>query len=70
MKTPGGDEFVINVCKAIAHETWALKVDNPSEVAGFVRRSHGDISIGYAFHLFLREFPEFVIQKSQYDTGL
>ncbi|KAF7290225.1 PLCXc domain-containing protein [Mycena indigotica] len=49
LKTPGGQELVINACGAVAHETWGLKkddVDDPAKVAGFTRREHGDFSLG------------------------
>ncbi|KAH8094614.1 mannose-6-phosphate receptor binding domain-containing protein [Cristinia sonorae] len=45
-KSPSGNEYKINVCRPVASETWALKVEKPEEVAGFVRRDHGDFSIG------------------------
>ncbi|KAJ7052892.1 hypothetical protein C8F01DRAFT_1375682 [Mycena amicta] len=52
LKTPGGGrerELILNACKAVSHETWGLKMDDvpdPATVAGFVRREHGDFSIG------------------------
>lgn len=46
-KTLGGHDAVLNVCRAVQHETWGLKTEDPSEVAGFIRKDHGDFSIGY-----------------------
>ncbi|EMD32523.1 hypothetical protein CERSUDRAFT_118565 [Gelatoporia subvermispora B] len=46
--SPSGEHFVINVCKPVSNDTWAVKVDNPEDVAGFTRREHGDFSIGDA----------------------
>ena len=45
-KSFSGRDYVVNVCKAIAHETWNIKVDKPEDVAGFTRRGHGDFSMG------------------------
>ncbi|KDQ31574.1 hypothetical protein PLEOSDRAFT_1111859 [Pleurotus ostreatus PC15] len=45
-KTLGGHDAVLNVCRAVQHETWGLKTEDPSEVAGFIRKDHGDFSIG------------------------
>ena len=44
--SPGGQKYVLNVCKPISEETWAIKVDKPEDVAGFTRRAHGDFSMG------------------------
>ncbi|THU87683.1 hypothetical protein K435DRAFT_588600, partial [Dendrothele bispora CBS 962.96] len=44
--SPGGHRFVLNVCRPIHGETWNLQVDDPADVAGFIRRDHGDFSIG------------------------
>ncbi|KAJ7668179.1 hypothetical protein B0H17DRAFT_1142528 [Mycena rosella] len=46
LKTPGGNELVLAACKSVSHETWKLKVPDPGLVAGFVRRGHGDFSLG------------------------
>ncbi|KII93099.1 hypothetical protein PLICRDRAFT_49174 [Plicaturopsis crispa FD-325 SS-3] len=43
-KTPGGHDFVLNVCRPVAHEVWHLP--HPETVAGYIRRDHGDFSIG------------------------
>ncbi|RDB15728.1 hypothetical protein Hypma_003964 [Hypsizygus marmoreus] len=45
-QTPGGHLFVINVCKRPVRETFGLKDANNAEIGGFVRRDHGDFSIG------------------------
>ncbi|KAL0952188.1 hypothetical protein HGRIS_008799 [Hohenbuehelia grisea] len=45
-KSPGGHDFILNVCRAITHETWGMKNEDPNQVAGYVRRDHGDFSIG------------------------
>jgi cation-dependent mannose-6-phosphate receptor len=47
-ETSNGYNFILNVCKSVAHESWNLKVPNPADVAGFIRRPHGDFSIGTA----------------------
>ncbi|KAF5343993.1 hypothetical protein D9758_012925 [Tetrapyrgos nigripes] len=44
--TPGGHRIILNVCRSVQEETWNLKVDDPKDVAGFIRRDHGDFSIG------------------------
>ncbi|KAH7923801.1 mannose 6-phosphate receptor domain-containing protein [Leucogyrophana mollusca] len=41
--TDSGRTFTLNVCRGVASETWNL---DESDVAGFVRRDHGDFSIG------------------------
>ncbi|KAJ7609184.1 hypothetical protein DFH06DRAFT_1485893 [Mycena polygramma] len=46
LKTAGGHEMVLSACKSVSHETWGLKVQDPALVGGFVRRDHGDFSIG------------------------
>ncbi|KAJ6467562.1 hypothetical protein C8R47DRAFT_1024947, partial [Mycena vitilis] len=46
LKTAGGHELVLSACKSVSHETWGLKVQDPALVGGFVRRDHGDFSIG------------------------
>jgi len=46
--SPSGEHFVINVCKPVSNDTWAVKVDKPEDVAGFTRRERGDFSIGDA----------------------
>ncbi|KAG6848367.1 hypothetical protein H0H93_000822 [Arthromyces matolae] len=45
-KTPGGHTVTINVCRRPAKESFGLKDVDDSKVAGFVRRDHGDFSIG------------------------
>ncbi|KAI0334494.1 hypothetical protein GY45DRAFT_1242855 [Cubamyces sp. BRFM 1775] len=45
-KSPGGKDYVLNVCKAVSEEVWAPKVDRPEDVAGFARRERGDFSLG------------------------
>ncbi|KAI8981215.1 hypothetical protein BD414DRAFT_419943 [Trametes punicea] len=45
-KSPGGKEYVLNVCKPVSQEVWAPKVDKPEDVAAFTRRAHGDFSLG------------------------
>lgn len=47
-KTSNGYDFILNVCKSVAHESWNLDVPNPADVAGFIRRPRGDFSIGTA----------------------
>ncbi|KAI0639853.1 hypothetical protein C8Q77DRAFT_1152794 [Trametes polyzona] len=44
--SPGGKEYVLNVCQPVAQEAWAPKVDKPEDVAGFTHRAHGDFSLG------------------------
>ncbi|KAJ6549074.1 hypothetical protein DFH09DRAFT_1169662 [Mycena vulgaris] len=46
LKTPAGNELILSACKSVSHDTWALKVQDPGLVGGFVRRGHGDFSIG------------------------
>ncbi|OCH90052.1 hypothetical protein OBBRIDRAFT_731498 [Obba rivulosa] len=46
--SPSGEHFIINVCKPVSNDTWAVNVDRPEDVAGFTRREHGDFSIGDA----------------------
>ncbi|KAH9943997.1 uncharacterized protein BXZ73DRAFT_39083 [Epithele typhae] len=46
IKSASGRQYILNVCKPVSHETWALKVDKPEDVAGFTRRAHGDFSMG------------------------
>ncbi|KZT08637.1 uncharacterized protein LAESUDRAFT_648667 [Laetiporus sulphureus 93-53] len=45
-KSPGGYEFVLNVCKPVVSDMWAIKVDDPAIVGGFSRHERGDFSIG------------------------
>ncbi|KAI0361132.1 hypothetical protein OH77DRAFT_1390872 [Trametes cingulata] len=45
-KSPGGKDYVLNVCKPVSEEAWAPKVDKPGDVAAFTRRAHGDFSLG------------------------
>lgn len=42
--TSGGHNFVLNVCKGVNQEVW--NIENPDTVGAFVRRDHGDFSIG------------------------
>ncbi|KAF7300411.1 PLCXc domain-containing protein [Mycena chlorophos] len=42
--TPGGHELTLSACKAVTKETWGL--DDPKTVGGFVRKEHGDFSLG------------------------
>ena len=51
LKSLGGHEFVLNVCRSVSHETWALKAPNPSDVGGFIRLDRGDFSVGYALYV-------------------
>ncbi|KAI0673582.1 hypothetical protein C8Q78DRAFT_1067877 [Trametes maxima] len=44
--SPGGKNYILNVCKPVSAETWAPKVDKPEDIAGFTRRGHGDCSLG------------------------
>ncbi|KAH9858250.1 hypothetical protein C2E23DRAFT_718615 [Lenzites betulinus] len=44
--SPAGQEYVLNVCKPVAQEAWAPKVDKPEDVAGFTRHPRGDFSLG------------------------
>ncbi|THU96288.1 mannose 6-phosphate receptor domain-containing protein [Dendrothele bispora CBS 962.96] len=53
--SPGGHRFVLNVCRPIHGETWNLRVDDPADVAGFIRRDHGDFSIGKANTTLVKE---------------
>ncbi|KAJ7728149.1 mannose 6-phosphate receptor domain-containing protein, partial [Mycena maculata] len=46
LTTPGGLELVLSACKSVSHETWGLKVQDPGLVGGFIRRAHGDFSMG------------------------
>jgi cation-dependent mannose-6-phosphate receptor len=46
--SPGGHNVVLNVCKSVSHELWNLEVPNPENVGAFIRRDHGDFSIGEA----------------------
>ncbi|KAF9265270.1 mannose 6-phosphate receptor domain-containing protein [Marasmius fiardii PR-910] len=41
--TPGGHDFYINVCRGVATDLWGL--DDP-EIGAFIRRDHGDFSVG------------------------
>uniref|UniRef100_A0A0W0FGG8 Autophagy-related protein 27 n=1 Tax=Moniliophthora roreri TaxID=221103 RepID=A0A0W0FGG8_MONRR len=44
VQTPGGKEFYLNICRGVATEAWGL--DDAAEVGGFIRRDHGDFSVG------------------------
>ncbi|KAF9447842.1 mannose 6-phosphate receptor domain-containing protein [Macrolepiota fuliginosa MF-IS2] len=47
LQTPGGHKLAINVCQSVTTELYGLKDDTPpDEVAAFVRKDHGDFSIG------------------------
>ncbi|THU88501.1 hypothetical protein K435DRAFT_782031, partial [Dendrothele bispora CBS 962.96] len=46
--TSRGHRFVLNVCRPVHGEIWNLQVDDPADVAGFICRDHGDLSIGKA----------------------
>ncbi|KAJ8081005.1 hypothetical protein PM082_017841 [Marasmius tenuissimus] len=41
--TPGGHKFHLNVCQPVKTELWEL---SDPEIGGFVRRDHGDFSVG------------------------
>ncbi|CDO73171.1 hypothetical protein BN946_scf185007.g226 [Trametes cinnabarina] len=45
-KSPGGKDYILNVCKPVSQEVWAPKVDKPEDVAAFTHRAHGDFSLG------------------------
>ncbi|KAJ8520466.1 hypothetical protein ONZ45_g2744 [Pleurotus djamor] len=45
-KTQGGHQVALNVCRSVRHETWGLDVEDPSEVGTFIRKDHGDFSMG------------------------
>ncbi|KAF5385162.1 hypothetical protein D9615_000918 [Tricholomella constricta] len=45
-QTPGNHLFAMNVCRRPVRETFGLKDVNDAEIGGFVRRDHGDFSIG------------------------
>lgn len=47
--SPGGHQFILNVCKSVSHDTWNIKVPNPENVGGFIRRDRGDFSIGCVY---------------------
>ncbi|KAJ7178286.1 hypothetical protein C8R46DRAFT_1076256 [Mycena filopes] len=44
--TGGGHEIILSACKSVSHETWGLKVQDPGLVGAFMRRDHGDFSMG------------------------
>ncbi|CAK5279071.1 unnamed protein product [Mycena citricolor] len=47
LSSPENLEIVLSACKSVSQETWGLKgIDDPANVAGFVRRGHGDFSLG------------------------
>ncbi|KIY46838.1 hypothetical protein FISHEDRAFT_23389, partial [Fistulina hepatica ATCC 64428] len=46
IKSPGGRDIVLNVCRSLSTEMWGLKVDREDQVGAMVRRDHGDFSIG------------------------
>ncbi|KAG6845559.1 hypothetical protein H0H87_007237, partial [Tephrocybe sp. NHM501043] len=45
-KTQENNLFVINVCRRPSKESFGLKDVDDAKIAGFVRRGHGDFSIG------------------------
>ncbi|EIN14343.1 hypothetical protein PUNSTDRAFT_21957, partial [Punctularia strigosozonata HHB-11173 SS5] len=48
-QSPGGREFIINVCRSVVSETWSPKVDDPDNIAAFTRDFggiRGDFSLG------------------------
>jgi len=54
--TQKGRKLFLNVCQSVKTETFGLKDDTiaPSEIGAFIRRDHGDFSIGWvnvSFHL-------------------
>lgn len=54
MTTQKGRKLFLNVCQPVKTETFGLKDDAvaPSEIGAFIRRDHGDFSIGLAIILF------------------
>ena len=44
-QTPGNHLFALNICRSPVRETFGLK-DVDIDIGGFVRRDHGDFSIG------------------------
>ncbi|KAM5531338.1 hypothetical protein V8D89_014983 [Ganoderma adspersum] len=44
--SPGGQKYVLNVCKHISTEVWSPRVDKPEDVAGYAERAHGGFSLG------------------------
>ncbi|KIY73867.1 mannose 6-phosphate receptor domain-containing protein [Cylindrobasidium torrendii FP15055 ss-10] len=42
--TKDGNPIYLNVCRGVTSETWNL--DEPKNVGGFVRKAHGDFSLG------------------------
>lgn len=44
--SPGGQKYVLNVCKHISTEVWSPRVDKPEDVAGYTERAHGGFSLG------------------------
>jgi cation-dependent mannose-6-phosphate receptor len=45
-KSPGGHTFTINVCRSPVREAFGLKDVDEKDIGGFLRRDHGDFSIG------------------------
>ncbi|KAG7088790.1 hypothetical protein E1B28_012754 [Marasmius oreades] len=43
LTTPGGHNFYLNVCRGVNTDLWGL--DDPN-IGGFIRRDHGDFSVG------------------------
>jgi hypothetical protein len=46
-KLPNGLNASLNVCRSLADDVWKPRVDHPEDIAGRVRRAHGDFSLGY-----------------------
>ncbi len=44
--SPGGQKYILNVCKHISKEVWNPRVDKPEDVAGYTERAHGGFSLG------------------------
>ncbi|KAG5651212.1 hypothetical protein H0H81_009459 [Sphagnurus paluster] len=49
-QTPGNHLFVMNVCRTPVRETFGLKDVKVTEIGGFIRRDHGDFSIGSKYN--------------------
>ncbi|KAH7914533.1 mannose-6-phosphate receptor binding domain-containing protein [Hygrophoropsis aurantiaca] len=45
-QTDSGHDFFLNVCKPVVSDNWNLREGTAGDVAGFVRKDHGDFSIG------------------------
>jgi len=44
--TPGGHTLTMNACRSPVREPFGLKDVDEKDIGGFVRRDHGDFSIG------------------------